>query len=133
MPNLQSASYAHTATLLLNGKVLVTGGYNTDRIASSELFDPEANTWSYAASLNVARDYHTATLLQDGRVLVAGGYGSNSGDWREIITPRQTWTLVCLHAHGAAAHRHVLPTAVSGAAGLSRAPCQRQIYTRTDT
>src|SRR4029453_1631752 len=37
----------HTATLLLNGKVLVAGGYNAGTILNSaELYDPASGTWS---------------------------------------------------------------------------------------
>jgi hypothetical protein len=73
----------HTATLLPNGKVLVTGGENyydeviaSTLLASAEIYDPLAHTWSPAASMATARDYHTATLLPNGLVLVTGGFGS---------------------------------------------------------
>ena len=57
-----------TATLLPNGKVLVTGGY------SAELYDPASRTWTPTGSLNESRNGgHTATLLANGKVLVAGG------------------------------------------------------------
>jgi N-acetylneuraminic acid mutarotase len=66
----------HTATLLPNGKVLVvggTGGGPVGPLASAEIYDPVANTWSPAATLPAATYGHTATLLADGRVLIAGG------------------------------------------------------------
>ena len=67
----------HTATLLNNGKVLVTGGSGPSTILSSaEIYDPVANTWSPAASMSTPRADHTATLLADGTVLVAGGFNS---------------------------------------------------------
>jgi N-acetylneuraminic acid mutarotase len=69
---------AHAATLLPNGKVLVTGGANENGdfagYASTELFDPAAGTWTLTGTMNVARKSHTATLLPNGKVLVAGGY-----------------------------------------------------------
>jgi len=81
----------HTATLLLNGKVLVAGGYNAGTILNSaELYDPASGTWSVTGSLNTARFWHTATLRPDGRVLVTGGgrnlntaelYDPNTGTW----------------------------------------------------
>ncbi len=64
-----SAEHAfHTATLLPDGKVLVTGNGQY-----AELYDPATGTWSPAAAMGMSREYHTATLLPDGRVLVAGG------------------------------------------------------------
>jgi hypothetical protein len=87
---LNTARFAHTATLLANGKVLIVGGNQTppngnlptgaDPVSSAELYDPQTNSWSLAASMLTARALHTATLLHDGRVLVAGGTESSSDD-----------------------------------------------------
>jgi hypothetical protein len=57
-----------TATLLLDGRVLVAEG--GDR--SAELFDSRTGRFSAAGSSNVT--LQTATLLHDGRVLLAGGW-----------------------------------------------------------
>lgn len=77
---------AHTATLLGNGKVLVTGGFAGDEnsLASAEIFDPKTNTFSSAGNLSVSRAGHTATILSDGKVLIAGGYNGNYLDSAEI-------------------------------------------------
>jgi hypothetical protein len=68
----------HTATLLLNGKVLICGG--ADRadslgtvLDSAELYDPITETFAPAANMTSPRWHHSATLLPDGRVLIAGG------------------------------------------------------------
>ena len=93
----------HTATLLANGRVLVTGGLGANpgspapqRLASAELFDPATNTWSMVGSLAEARAHHTATLLADGRVLVAGGSSNNSNlpiNSAELFDPAtNTWS-----------------------------------------
>ena len=73
--SLNTSRYIHTATLLADGRVLVTGGKNFDAVlASAELFDPASGRWISTGAMNAARHFHTATLLTDGRVLVAGGY-----------------------------------------------------------
>jgi len=83
----------HTATLLLNGTVLVAGGAPFAQAATSEIFDPFTATWTNSGPLNTGREFHTATLLQDGRVVVTGGqtasqllastevYDPSSGRW----------------------------------------------------
>jgi hypothetical protein len=74
--SLATARYLHTATLLANGKVLVTGGDNypsSSTLASAELYDPESRTWTPTGNLAIPREYHTATLLLSGNVLAAGG------------------------------------------------------------
>ncbi len=85
----------HTATVLLDGRVLVTGGENgTGVLASAEIFDPFTKTWTATGSMSLARINHTATRLQDGRVLVVGGcatLGCFSG--AEIYNPASgTWS-----------------------------------------
>jgi hypothetical protein len=68
--SLNTARFKHTATLLLDGKVLAAGDYNS---ASAELYDPASGIWTTTGSLAIARTNHTATLLPNGQVLVAGG------------------------------------------------------------
>lgn len=99
--SLSIGRYAHTATLLNNGKVLVVGGYNNNYggIALAELYDPTATgcgtgitgCWTAVASMSTGRFGHTATLLPNGKVLAAGGYSSTS----EVYDPAaNTWTTV---------------------------------------
>jgi hypothetical protein len=76
--SLPTPSWGHTATLLPDGRVLVVGGstsdgYHLGSTSSAELYDPQTNSWSAAASMGTPRSFHTATLLPDGRVLVVGG------------------------------------------------------------
>ena len=71
----------HTATLLPDGKVLVTGGSSASgfsnvsgAVYAAEMWDPAAQTFSLMASMSVPRLHHSvALLLPDGRVLVGGG------------------------------------------------------------
>jgi WD40 repeat protein len=72
--SMHDARQEHTATLLLDGRVLVVGGNNLQgSLHSAELYDPNTGQWSLTGSLHEGRVSHTATLLPDGRVLVTGG------------------------------------------------------------
>ena len=69
-----------TATLLADGRVLMTGGYDCGRGGedgvwpTAEIYDPATGTFSATGPMVTGREFHTATLLADGRVLIAGGY-----------------------------------------------------------
>jgi N-acetylneuraminic acid mutarotase len=77
--SLGHARGGHVATLLANGNVLVTGGYDRASGQGAELYDSRSDTWSEAASPNVG-DGPSVTLLASGKVLAAGGYdGDDSG------------------------------------------------------
>jgi N-acetylneuraminic acid mutarotase len=85
---MRSLRYAHSATVLQNGKVLVIGGFPSTNdcldlgepaLNSSELFNPSTGSFEYAASMLMGRGGHTATILPDGKVLVVGG-GDQGGD-----------------------------------------------------
>ena len=65
----------HAATLMQNGKILITGGEDNSGLilATAELFDPGTKTFTTVSNMHATREDHTATLLTDGRVLIAGG------------------------------------------------------------
>ncbi len=81
----------HTATLLLDGKVLVTGGFDgTVESPTAEIYDPATGIWTATGPMGRGRKYHTATRLGDGKVLIAGGIvATNVGNARiaEIYDP----------------------------------------------
>jgi hypothetical protein len=68
-----------TATLLLNGKVLIAGGDIGDGDGASdraELYDPATGTFTGTRKLTTGREQDAATLLPDGTVLFTGGHGN---------------------------------------------------------
>ena len=79
----------HTATLLADGRVLVTGGGTgpSTNLASAEIFDPRTGSWSATGQMHAARATHTATLLPNGEVLVVGGNDPPVGS-AELYDPR---------------------------------------------
>jgi WD40 repeat protein len=75
----------HQATLLSNGKVLITGGYPGPAslpyptgTTSAEIYDPATGLFTPAGSMNVARANHAAVLLPSGKVLIVGGQSDPS-------------------------------------------------------
>ena len=102
--DMASRRVSHTLTPLPDGSALAAGGetdscsgntcYFAGSLASAELYDPSAGTFSATGSMAIARGGHTATLLGDGRVLITGGvsyggigiyYGSLAS--AELYTP----------------------------------------------
>jgi N-acetylneuraminic acid mutarotase len=118
--SLLTARYAHTATALPNGMVVVTGGFGGATstlesggapLSSAELYNPTTGKWTATGSMTTPRMNHTATLLPSGKVLVAGGYTGtattasaevydpSSGTWSaaaSMSTPRQSQQAVLL-------------------------------------
>jgi uncharacterized repeat protein (TIGR01451 family) len=70
--------FGHTASLLLDGRVLIAGGQNSGGVtASLEIFDPASNVFTPVGMLSAPRTNHAAAVLHDGRVLIAGGSDGN--------------------------------------------------------
>ncbi len=71
--SLSAARAGHTATLLVDGTVLLAGGRDSSgSLRSSEVLSPASNRWTPAASMTAPRSEHAATLIGD-LVLVVGG------------------------------------------------------------
>jgi N-acetylneuraminic acid mutarotase len=102
--SLHTARIYHTMTLLANGQVLVTGGYNVtltvNIFASAELYNPAKGSWTLTSRMHSARTGHAATLLQNGQVLVAAGENNTQLTSVELYNPSTgTWTTTgSLHA-----------------------------------
>ena len=68
------ARVAHSAALLTDGRVLVTGGWTGGMAtASAEVFDQQRRSFSPAQPMATARMDATATPLINGNVLITGG------------------------------------------------------------
>ena len=83
----------HTAVLLASGNVLVSGGNKKTSttqtpLASAELYNPAAGTWTATGSMSSARAGHTSTVLTNGHVLNVGGSDAvNELNSAETYTP----------------------------------------------
>ena len=89
--SMSSYRVAHTATLLNDGRVLITGGAEgassglgthvigdildllTTATASAEVFDPVTSTFSSVSGMSQNKGAHGAALLPSGNVLIGGG------------------------------------------------------------
>jgi hypothetical protein len=96
----------HTATLLNNGEVLVTGGWDprSDGLCctlySAELYDPSTGTFTATHDMPLAMQAHTATLLSSGKVLLEGGYSENNLVHPELYDPASgTFSLIGSEAY----------------------------------
>jgi hypothetical protein len=103
LAGMGTARAAHAATLLPDGTVLVTGGYDasTSPVATAEVYCAAisaaggpcaAADYTFkptAGAMATPRDSHTSTLLPDGTVLVAGGEIDGSG------TPTKSAEVYC--------------------------------------
>jgi hypothetical protein len=113
---MTAARCGHTATLLLDGTVLITGGDAPARIGdvpagrTAELYDPATGTFAPTGSMTHTRSGHTATLLPNGQVLIAGGATDTSAELYDPLTrefsltgsmeQRQQWFMATLLLNG---------------------------------
>ncbi len=89
--SMTAARAWHTATLMPNGRVLITGGgidanHPASLLSSAEEYDSATGTFSAVGSMTVPRCLHTATLLPNGKVLIAGGSLSGPAELYDPVT-----------------------------------------------
>jgi len=77
-PNMYFARHSHCATVLHDGRVLITGGENSGTVLrSAELYDPLKNSFSEEGDMCVPRAEHAVVQLKDNRVLIVSGKSAN--------------------------------------------------------
>jgi hypothetical protein len=85
------------------------GGFNGGYLTSTELYDPDANTWTNVASLHTARYAFAAALLPSGKVLVTGGNNGSALASAELYDPSaNSWTTVAAMTTARYAHTETL-------------------------
>ena len=81
---MNHARAGHGASLMGNGKVLITGGFATFNLTdilgffagiqnTTEIYDPVVGTFTNGPNLLEARALHSSTTISSGQVLIAGG------------------------------------------------------------
>jgi hypothetical protein len=71
--SLNEPRVMHTATLLPDGRALITGGYGDASLATAEIYDPATGMFTPTGNMNLGRANHDATLLNNSQVLLTGG------------------------------------------------------------
>ncbi|CAF1124759.1 unnamed protein product [Didymodactylos carnosus] len=94
----------NTASVLTNGKVLLTGGvigndanHANIHTTSAELYDPSTGPWTATGNMNDAQSSHRAPVLENEKALVSAGIGGTYGllNSDELFNPSTgTWTTI---------------------------------------
>ena len=140
----------HAASILSNGKILVSGGIGdwgagqrSPAIGSSEILDLTTNSWTSASPLNHPRYGHTQTVLNDGTLLAVGGspngvkdlppeiYNASNDNWTE--TSKMSYARRLGHAATLMANGEVLVTGgLAEVEGNKKIIAKAEIYNPKD-
>ncbi len=132
---LAAAREGHTASLLANGNILLTGGKAGATLQNTTLLFNAATapgTWASAGTMNATHAGHTATVLStsvlsSGQVLVAGGAPTTTNS-AELWNGTTTWTattalpsVIAGHTATLLSNKLILVAGGTSAAGASAA------------
>jgi hypothetical protein len=81
--SMNEARLFHAATLLADGRALITGGSGNN---SAEIYDPGTGSFRPTGAMMTERHWHVVTLLPDGRVLVTGGLRDATAEVYDPVT-----------------------------------------------
>ena len=85
----------------LDNKIYITGSIGHQIMSSVDCYDPDTNTWSQMANMNIARQAHCLVSLH-GRLCAIGGEDVDSV---EVYDPdNNTWTLLQQELDGKVSH-----------------------------
>jgi Domain of unknown function (DUF1929)/Glyoxal oxidase N-terminus len=119
-PKMVKGRIQLNATLLPNGKVLVSGGSENDEdnktaVKEAELYDPKSNAFSSGSTMKFPRLYHSNTLLlPDATVVALGGNPVRTVYQPEIEIYSPPYLF---NADGSAAKRPTITAAPAGSIG----------------
>ncbi|MFO0425246.1 MAG: Kelch repeat-containing protein, partial [Planctomyces sp.] len=96
--DLSGARHSSGLSRLADGRILITGGCRLGNNLSGvgetavDIYDPQTNRFTTAASMNLGRTLHGQVTLRDGRVLVVGGaqkdaeiYDPAANQWKSSV------------------------------------------------
>lgn len=83
LTDMTESRNGHTASMMVNGNILVTGGYDgTFNLSSAEIYDPATDTWTPTGFMDSVRYQHTSTALDNGKVIIAGGWDGGTHNFK---------------------------------------------------
>ena len=81
--------FSHTATLLADGRVLITGGQNqTQTTDTAEIYDPATGSFSLTTPMMYSAVCQQSVLLNSGQALVVGGAPDAANANPELFNPQ---------------------------------------------